>query len=289
MGIGASVGYGLATAGGAGSADFLAKTTADRVGFLPTLWYLELFGAPVLIAVALVSDGLHPLPLGPVLGVLALAVLSVGGLMFLYRAFELGRLAVVAPLTSGYPVLTVVLSVAVLGESLSLVSGLGIAGVLIGVLLVARGTAVGARPARDPRGGVLAAAIAFVLFGLYYFGLAYVIGPVPPATGAALTRLVGLVIVGSAMVFHAGSRLPPRDLMPRAVAFPVLDSLSLVAFNVGWVTGRSLAVLVSVSGLYGAVTLAWAVAVLKDRPSPPQWAGAVLIFLGIAALSLAGS
>ncbi|MCI4368649.1 MAG: EamA family transporter [Thermoplasmata archaeon] len=286
MGVGAAVGYGLATAAGAGSADFLAKTTTDRVGFLKTLWYLELFGAPVLIALALWSDGLRPLPVVPLLGVLALALLSVGGLLFLYRAFELGRLSVVAPLTSGYPVLSVVLSVFVLGESLSLLALAGIVAVLSGVLLIARRSAQGGRAPKDPRAGIIAAAIAFVLFGFYYFGLAFVIGPVPPATGAALTRLVGLATVGGVVLSRAGPRLPPRSVLPRAVAFPVLDSLSLVAFNVGWVVSRSLAVLVTVSGLYGAVTLGWAVAVLHERPSAVQWGGALLIFARIAALSL---
>jgi drug/metabolite transporter (DMT)-like permease len=289
MPIGPALGYGLASSAGAGTADFLAKTTTDRVGFLSTLWYLELFGLPVLIVVALWSDGIRPLPLIPVLGVMALALLSVGGLMFLYRAFELGRLAIVAPLTSGYPVMSVVLSVVVRGESLTLTELAGIATVLVGAVLIARGPSTGTQPAKDLQKGIIAACLAFVFFGFYYFGLAFVIGPVPPVTGAALTRLVGVATVGVAVLLHGGPWIPPHGVRRRAVTFPVVDSLALVAFNIGLVVSQSLAVLVTVSGLYGAVTLAWAVVVLKDRPSPSQWVGASLIFVGITVLSLAGT
>lgn len=288
MSLDAGIGYGLATAGGAGSADYLAKTTTDRVGFLSTLAYLQFVGLPILVALAWFVEGPRALPIGPLIGLLLLAFVSLTGLLFLYRAFELGRLSVVAPLTSGYPALSVLLSVVILREGLTPTEALGIVGVLSGAVLVSWRPARGLAPARDPRGGILAAVLAFVAFGFYYFGLKFVIGPIPPLTGAALTRLVGVGTVAVALGLRGGLVLPPAGLRARALAFPALDSLALVAFNLGLLASTSLAVLVTVSGLYGAVTLAWAVVLLGDRPSRSQWGGAAAIFLGIVALSVGG-
>jgi hypothetical protein len=104
--------------------------------------------------------------------------------------------------------MTVVLSVALLGESLGPVGLAGIAAVLLGVVLIARGTAAGSRLAKDPWGGILATSIAFVLFGFYYFGLAYVIGPVPPGHRCCAHP------VGRRGHGRGRRRVPPRSAPP---------------------------------------------------------------------------
>lgn len=281
----AAVGYGLATAGGAGTADFLAKTTTERVGALRSLWYLEIFGAPVLVALAVLFDGLRLPPVGALVGLAGLSGLSLLGLFCLYRAFERGRLSLVAPLTSGYPALTALLSVAVFGEGLGLLQAAGLAVTLGGIaLLASRGRSSSARTAPA---GVIYALGAFAAFGVFYFGLKLFIGPVPPVTGAAVTRLVG--VLGTAVAMRYGGRTwwPPRELRARAVAYPVLDSLSLVTFNLGVLLAGSLAILTTVSGLYGAVTLAWAIVALRERPDRWQWAACGAVFLGVVLLALA--
>ena len=286
MGGSSAVGYGLATALGAGSADYIAKTTTDRVGALPSLWYLELFGAPLLVALALFIDGGRWPPLGPLLGLVAISLLSVLGLFCLYRAFELGRLSIVAPLTSGYPALTVVLSVAFLGERFDLLQVAGLGATITGAVLLAGGRSEAMGATRRLGAGVGSALAAFASFGLFYFALKFVIGPVPPVTGAAVTRLVGLVAVASVMLRQRRALLPPTGLWARATSYPAIDSLSLVAFNLGVLGAGSIAILTTVSGLYGAVTLFWAILLLRDRPSPAQWVACGLIFVGIALLAL---
>jgi drug/metabolite transporter (DMT)-like permease len=81
-------------------------------------------------------------------------------------------------------------------------------------------------------------------------------------------------------------RLPRKGLAKAALAIATLDSLALVAYNLGLETGHSLAVLGTVSGLFSAVTVAWAVVLLKERLSVVQWIGAAAIFAGIITLAL---
>src|SRR5713226_9038825 len=120
-----------------GGSDFLARFATERMG---TLLSLQLTGF-ILLTIALPwlggwghladGSGWHPWAWGVLAGCVN-AVSTLG----LYRSFEIGKMAVVAPLSASYPVLTVTLSL-LSGERLSAARASGIACTMIGVLLVA--------------------------------------------------------------------------------------------------------------------------------------------------------
>ena len=105
---------GLLTAVSWGSSDFLARFTARRIGSLRTTLYMQLVGL-VLLTIFLpriggwghLLDGSGWQPWA--WGILAGSVNAVSTLS-LYRSFEIGKMAVVAPLSASYPVLSVSLS-----------------------------------------------------------------------------------------------------------------------------------------------------------------------------------
>lgn len=280
------IGFGLATALGYGTADFVAKRTADRVGFVETLWYLESLGTPILVALALLLERVATVPLDPLLLLVALTGVSVIASYFLYRAFEFGTLSVVSPLASGYPAMIVILAVVVLREELTAADAGGIVLTLLGVILITRVTIGEVSRAKDHRVGILSAVVAFLGYGVFYFGLKFVVGPIPPVTSAAIVRVISLAPVALIAWRRGVLRLPRTGLVGAAAVIATLDSLALVAYNLGLESGRSLAVLGTVSGLFSAVTVAWAVVLLKERLSLVQWVGAAAIFAGIVTLAL---
>ena len=280
------IGFGLSTAFGYGTADFIAKRTADRVGFVETLWYLEALGTPILLVLAVLLERVASLPLDPLLLLVGLSLVNVIASFFLYRAFEFGTLSVVSPLASAYPTLIVILAVVLLHEQLSPGDAAGIALAIVGVVLITRVTSACPSAAKDHRVGVLSAIAAFLGYGVFYFGLKLVIGPIPPITSAAIVRLVSLAPVALIAAQRGVLRAPRKGLGWAALAIASLDSLALVAYNLGLETGRSLAVLGTVSGLFSAVTVAWAVLLLKERLGWLQWIGAAAIFAGIVTLAL---
>ena len=280
------VGFGLATALGYGTADYVAKRTTDRVGFVETLWYLELIGVPILIVLALLLEPGASLPMGPLLLLAGLTGFNVVASFFLYRAFEFGTLSVVSPIASAYPALIVVLAVAFLNERPTIEDAVGIALALTGVVLITRVTSAQDARAKNRRVGIVSAMVAFVGYGVFYFGLKLAVGPIPPLTSAALVRLLSLLPIALVAAHQGVLRLPRPGLASRALTIAALDSLALVAYNLGIVTGHSLAVLGTVSGLFSAVTVAWAVVLLKERLSVVQWIGAAAIFVGIVTLAV---
>jgi len=133
---------GLLTALSWGSSDFLARFATHRIGTLRTMLYMQFTGF-LMLTIALPwlggwghladGSGWQPWAWGALAGSLNfIATLT------LYRSFEIGKLAVVAPISASYPVLTVLLSL-LSGEHLRAARAAGIAFTLLGVVLVAAG------------------------------------------------------------------------------------------------------------------------------------------------------
>src|SRR6266446_4637136 len=133
---------GVATAFAWGSADFLARFATRAVGNLRAVLGMQAWGAAFVTALLLVTrdrghlfdrSGWQPWAWGILAG-----AINTFAMLALYRAFEIGKLSVVAAASANYPALTVVLSL-LSGEHLSLPRAAGIVAAMAGVLLVATG------------------------------------------------------------------------------------------------------------------------------------------------------
>src|SRR2546429_6694501 len=144
---------GLVTALTWGGADFVARFSTHRIGTLRTMFYMQFTGF-LLLTVSMrwfggwghLADGSgwQPWAWGLLAGLLnACATLS------LYRSFEIGKMAVVAPLSASYPALTLTLSW-LSGDHLSPARSVGVALILFGVAVVAGGEHPPAQNFRQP-------------------------------------------------------------------------------------------------------------------------------------------
>src|SRR6266705_3271035 len=133
---------GLLTALTWGGADFIARFATHRIGALRSMLYMQLTGFLLLSFLLPALGGWRLLTKKTgwqpwAWGFLAGSFNAMSGLA-LYRAFEIGKMAVVAPLSASYPALTLLLS-CMTGERLSIVRIIGIICTLVGVIVVARG------------------------------------------------------------------------------------------------------------------------------------------------------
>src|SRR3979490_243572 len=158
-----------------GGSDFLARFATERMGTLRTLLYMQFVGFILLTLALPWLGGRGPLAGGfwrPARGWGALAgCVNAVSTLGLYRSFEIGKMAVVAPVSASYPVLTVTLSL-LSGEHLSAARATGIACPMIGVLLVAAGEkapdANDAEAMRRSGKGIGWALVSAVGFGLLF-------------------------------------------------------------------------------------------------------------------------
>lgn len=284
---------GLLTAIGWGGADFTARFSAHRVGALRTMLYMQSVGF-LLLTISMhwlggwghLADGSGWQPWA--WGILA-GLLNACGTLSLYRSFEIGKMAVVAPLSASYPALTLFLSW-LTGDPLSSARVAGVILILLGVAVVAGGEHVPTEnPAHSPRtnnrgiGWAIAAALGFGL--LFWLLGTRVVLRVGAIQAVWMIRLTSSVLSGAVLLF-AGQpmRMPRGSVRGMALAMGALDTLAFVLSNLGM--QREQVAIISVLGsLYGAVTVGLAAIFLRERISRWQWAGIVTIFSGIFLIS----
>ena len=288
---------GLVTALSWGSADLFARFATRRIGTFRTMLYMQLCGfclltlaMPRLGGWGILFDGSGRQPWA--WGVLA-GVLNTSATLALYRSFEIGKLSIVAPISACYPVLTMLLS-ALTGERLTLLRLFGLVLTIAGVIVVARGektpddanpVAEQAQPAKK-RLGVGWAIFAAVGFGVMFWllGLRVVplLGSAPSVWVIRLTSVAATLLV--MLVARQSMALPLRRDTPWILGVGVLDTSAYVFNNYGMLHEQTSVVSVLAS-LYGAVTVALAALLLREKVSRSQWLGIAAIFAGIILIS----
>jgi drug/metabolite transporter (DMT)-like permease len=284
---------GLLTALTWGGADFLARFATRRVGTLRAMFYMQGIGF-VLLTVFLPwlggwghltdGSGWQPWAWG----------LFAGGIngfstLALYRAFEIGKMSVVAPLSASYPALTLLLS-RLSGEQLTGVRTAGIVCILLGAIAVAGGEKrpdAGETEATSRSGaGIGWAILSGMGFGLLFWLLGARIVPRVGATQTVwMIRLTSSTL--AAILIFAGKkpfRLPRDNTKWLVSTMGFLDTAAFVFSNRG-IQMEHIAVVSVLGSLYGAVTVALAAIFLRERISRWQLAGIVTIFAGIFMIS----
>ncbi len=287
MGTASDLFFGLTTAFGYGTSDFVARQASHRIGHVLVLFYLDLIGFAIFAPVALVlENGLWRWSdaWGIVLG---LGVLNTFASLFLYRSFEYGVLSVVSPIASSYPAVTAALAILFLGDRPGVPATAGIVFALGGILLLSRGGVHPANaPPKDARVGIVSAFGAFAGYGVFYFALKYVVADVGPVTVTAVVRLVGVLVL---LLLAAAGLLKvrglPRPLWSYLGAMGLLDSAAFIAFNLG-ILGGSVAIVGTLSGLFSAVTVVLAATILRERLTRIQLVGVLSIFVGVVLIAL---
>jgi drug/metabolite transporter (DMT)-like permease len=280
---------GLATALFWGSADMLARFSARSIGTFRTMLYMQFTGLLLMTAVLHWLGGWGHLasPQAWTWGILA-GVLNAASTLALYRSFEIGRMSVVAPISSGYPALTMVLS-ALTGEHLSAVRIGGVLAIIAGVLVVARGEEPpdeesSANPA-GKHAGVGWAICSGVGFAFLFWILGIRVVPLLGGPSAVwLIRLTSVVLTAMVMLFTRRSLALPATGTRWILGVGILDTSAYVLGNYG-MQHEQVSVVTALTSLYGAVTVGLAATILKEKISRTQWLGIAAIFSGIVLIS----
>jgi drug/metabolite transporter (DMT)-like permease len=210
---------------------------------------------------------------------------GVGGL---FKAFSLGPISLVGPVTAGYPVLVVLWGVAN-GLEPTALQWTAVAVTLIGAVIVARsGTADGGINAVEP--GKMPTLLLFCIMAMLGYSSSIVLGQNAAVTvgeieATWLSRVTALVTIAP---FMLGEKKPlPLTQRHWAGIFAMggLDVLGVIAVNAsGHLPGKEFAA-VGISA-YGAVAVILAMIFLHEKVSRGQWFGIMLIVSGVAAVSI---
>jgi uncharacterized membrane protein/energy-converting hydrogenase Eha subunit C len=299
--------YGLIAAFCWGSTDVMAAIGGRRLGSLPVVAIAQAIS--LLLVIILAVGGGVGLPADPV--ALAQSVvfgmIAAGAYLSFFTALRIGPLAVVSPVVAAYGGLTVVASVLIRGETLTVLQAFGAALATLGVILTGVVFDGGWRGTRIVGRGVVFSIIAMLMFTIVTSGMATPIRaagwlPVVAASRLSNAATIWIALVAVAAVRRsrpggpslllggnaAGTRLTAADATRSAAAAGfagLLDIIGVVAFAIGlavaptWIVGLA-------SSFGPAVAVIVAVALWGERLRPSQWLGLVGIAAGLVAVAL---
>lgn len=279
-----------------GLSDFVARFVSRRIGAYRALLFMQLIGFAALTAFLVASGGFsraaisnwHPWALAFLAG-----SLNTIGSLALYFAFEVGVLTVVAPISSSYPAITVVLAL-LSGEHIRALNAAGLFLTLVGLLLAATSFSpppgVEVPQTNSPSWlskGVGWAIVSLISFGIMFWFLGF---HVLPVLGAGLSVWVIRLATSSMLLLAAAPsrqsiRLPSGSVWWLLVIMGLMDTTAYTANNAGLQSGP-VSIITVVASLYGAVTVFLSSIFLRERLKPTQWLGVALIFAGIVLVNL---
>ena len=287
---------GLGAALSWGTMDIASALASRRIGSLQVTAAVQLICAVFLVAVALFAGTTLPDDAASLTWATLLGVIGAGAYYSYFTGLRIGPISVVSGMVAAYGGLTVVLSVALRGESLTVVQAAGAAIATAGVILTGVAFEGGLRGTRFAGPGVVFAVVALVLFACMAITMDIALETADWLQVLVVSRLVigvvTLLAIGTmalrSRADSAATASPPlltRRLIAMLVVAGALDALGLMSFAVGlsgaptWMVGLA-------SSFGPAVTILVAVAFLGERLKRIQWFGLLGVAAGMVAIGL---
>lgn len=277
----------IAVVGGLGAALAWAVTTlsASRasplIGPWATLGWVMLIGLVLVGPVALAEGKPDALDGGAVVWLAIAGLGNVGGLLLVYGGLRIGKVGVVAPISSSEGAVAALIAV-VAGEHLGAWTAVALLVIAAGIVLAARPPSEREEAGRDdPRAALLAlgAALAFGA-SLYATGRASL--DLPIAWAVLPPRLLGVVLVTIPFAVAGRLRLT-REAAPYVAASGVAEVAGFVSYAVG--ARHGIAVAAVLASQFAAIAAVGAAVLFKERLTRVGVAGVVVIAVGVAVVS----
>ena len=276
--------------------DFLAKVLLKDRDSFQVLFFTQLSGTVLLLGYSIGSLDLQALKPFWLVSLASLGVLYAVGYWSLLRAFELGDLSIVSPVSAGSAVLAAAFGVLFLAERLAPPLILGVFLAIVGIMLISTSggssnseavvrssTASGRIPT-----GVPYALVTCVSWGLLYLSLKVADRELQALSVVMIMRVFALLLLtGTAFLTPLRRKLRgvTRRLALILVVMGVMDVVAVVSANWGFASGY-VAVVSPVVSAYPAVSICLAVVFLRERPTLLQVIGISSVLASVVVLSI---
>jgi drug/metabolite transporter (DMT)-like permease len=206
---------------------------------------------------------------------------NVGGLLLVYQAMRMGKVGVVAPISSSEGAVAAVIAVAA-GEHLGVGTGLALGAIVVGIVLAARAPAAGEQLEHsDPRAALLALGGACA-FGASLYATGRASLDLPIAWAVLPPRVVGVALVTIPLVL-AGRLRVTRTALPWVVASGAAEVAGFVSYAIG--ARHGIAITAVLGSQFAALAALAAGVMFGERLGKVGLAGLIVIAAGVAAVS----
>ncbi len=276
--------FAIITLLGWGASKVVVKPAIRSMGPYNALFYEHLF---VALALALFSSPFIDLVM-PGTGILLLlaGAMIVGALAVysLFRAFDIGKLSITAPIAQSATIFTVLLSYFIYEEQVSLLQALAIVLLIIGVIMISfRYSDLKRIRVSRAAPGAGFAALTMVGWGLYYFMIKPVVIELGPLLSVVYLE-VGILVMIALPLLLGKARVPDRTVCWTFFS-GILVALAAWAFNMG-IMRAPVSIIHPVANSSVLVTVLLSRLFLKERIETNQKAAIFLIITGLIFISI---
>ena len=282
-----SVIYGLIAAVGFGGADFLVAIVARKLGVLQTALAASILATAISTPYLPFAPGLDELTLllwGELAGISVLGVLVI---LSLYKALQIGPVAIVSPITAAYAAVTVLLAVVFVGEQLSGQQTAAIVATIGGVTLASvdlQEIRSGSSPVSK---GVILGLVSAAGLGLLSFSTGVISRDIGWFLPAYAMNLMAFGILSTA--FFLKREWPwkniTKSIVSGAVLIGILQTAALFAFSRGSEVGV-ISIVSAATAASPLVPVIGGLLILRERLAINQAGGLILLLGGLLVLSL---
>lgn len=281
---------GLIAMTGWGLTDIFAKKAIDKIGHELIIIYT---GIPTILVTGLlliIKPVAISFSLNQALLLLLLALLDLAAYMFLYKAYSVGKVSILNPISSAYTIPAFAFSALILGERIGLIEGLCIAAIIFGVIL----TSLNFKELRDglqgddfARGvplGILTAITWGVVLPTYDLALE---GVSWYLASFLLTLIKMLVLIFyNVIILKQQILIKDKQILKSLFWAGLTDGGGNLGLAWGYALSTFTTITTVISSAYPLVLVPTALLFLKEKNSFSQYVGVVLITGGIIIFSL---
>jgi len=268
---------------GWGISDFLGGVCSRRKGPFITLFWSQLAGLVLTIAIIPIFSMRLEIPGNTLLLISFLPILYAAALLLFYKGFEKGTISIIAATVNLWAVFAMFFAFVFLGQRLSQFQSLGVMMIIGGVTMVSLKWRDLKKHTLNRSSGIKETVLAAFLFGIY-FNLSEVV--VEKIGWLATTLYVKVGIIFLLLLFSLAikrklslSETPPITIV-LIVLVGVLEAAGSAVVNYGFSVGDVILITPITSAL-SIITIAMAIIFLKETITKTQGFGIVLAISGI--------
>ncbi|MFB6145500.1 MAG: EamA family transporter [Candidatus Nanohaloarchaea archaeon] len=278
--------YGLAAMIGWGLSDFFVARATKDTSALRTLVYSQTVSAVILGVVAFLFFDIPKITLNNGIVLLLLGFLFTVAFLSFYKGIEVGKLSLVSPIAAAWAMITVLLSILFLGETLGGLRAIGISLVILGTVL----SAFKWHNLKDLNIWNYEKGVLFALIALFGWGIGFTVLDI---SVAELGWIIPVFILKASLVVYlvSYSGIKSRDIsLPTGNYLPIMligvfEAIATAAYGFGITVGFT-SLVAPISAAFPMVTVLLARVVLNEELDYNQWFGIITIISAIILLSI---
>lgn len=286
MSLSIGVIFGIIAMLGWGTADFFVAIAVRKTSVFKTFIWSQIIGAVLLLLIFSMFFKLPILSL-PAIGIILIATFLYTVAYFaFYKGLQVGKVSIISPVAACWAVVTVILSLIFLGETLTPIKALGASLAILGAVLTSfrLHDLLGLR-LKNLTAGVGYAIIAVIGWGIYFVFVDVLVSEFSWFLPMLFVKIVSVFYLLTYSGIKRENFSFPKNVLPFIILIGALEVIAYLCYGFG-VTSEYTAIMASIAAAFPMITIILARIFFKETLEINQKIGIVSILTGLVLLSL---